>query len=96
MASAGYNTITKFLTSNTEPPANPQTSTETTENKAIDSSTSTTTLGTTRKLRSIHQNILKIIIRNQRSVTKANHHVELLQDAIDRKDPPKGQGLYLC
>ena len=58
---------------------------------AIDTATSTTTLEKlNNKIRPIHQNTIKIIIKNQRTITKATHHIDILQQAIDDKNPPKG------
>lgn len=56
----------------------------------IDSATSTTTLGRTTRLDPKYQPVVKTVIKNQRTITKAEHHISLLQDCIERRDPPRG------
>ena len=42
------------------------------------------------ELNSTQQGYIKAIIKLVRSIERANHHIELLNTAVDKKTPPRG------
>ena len=51
---------------------------------------STSNLNTETELNSTRQGYIKAITKLVRSIKRANHHIQLLNTAIDKKTPPRG------